>query len=208
MHRSRVLTPAQGGHGIILAGLNNTIAHGSEIVGFSGTASDGLESRALLISSSSITNIDVTIGRCNIAIGWLGNNTPLMLGRIFFTDNVSIPEVGYSANTSILQRGLLEVRSPFGSSKQSVLSVAGSVNVTTSSQQSVNVPVNLLYVPSLSEVKTKLVTNQPSAQAVYAEDAYINYISGESSRANLVFKVKVDVIANAASGGGLLVKLN
>lgn len=209
--RSRFLDPASGGTGVVCAGINNTIASGSEIIGYLGNSSNGNPSYAVDVRAGSITAIDVSVRRCGVLLKW-GTTDRTLMGRIFYSDNVANvqdPLNLYSTNASLLQRSLLEICSPFGSSKQSAWGASGSVLVNTAALQSVNITgLNLPYVPSIGEVGVFLTNTNAAAQTTYADLASVYYVPGSSSTTTLSFRVKVNVITGANTAAALRAKLN
>ncbi len=209
-HRSKYSTDTRGGTGVICAGINNTIASGSEIVGFLSNNSDGNPSYAIDTRAGSITSIDVSVRMCNVCLKWSSSSSqPTMLGRIFYRDNITTVESLYSANATLVQRGLLEIFSPTGSSRQSCWGAAGSVSVTSTALQTVTITgLNLPYVPIVGEVSCFLTNTNTSAQSAYAGLQSCHYIPGSSTTTTLSFRVMVDVVSGANTAAALRVKLN
>lgn len=210
LHRSRFLDPTLGGIGVICAGSNNSISSGSEFIGFLGTASDGSVSCAIQAQPGSITLVDCSIRRCALALRWSSNaNQPVMYGRIFYSDNVSSVEALYLTNSSPLQRGMLEISSPFGSNRQVCLGVAGSVSTTVSTMQTVTISgLNLPYIPTVAEVSVSLLNTNPTGQSAYAGLQYAYYVPASSTTTTLSFRVAVDVNAGASTTAAIRAKLN
>lgn len=210
IQRSLFFSPALGGIGIMLAGLNNVVKNGSVITGFLGVDSSGTDSAGIQVQPAATATVDIDLHRCKVGMRWTTNaSQPGIIGRINMKDNIDILQVAY-ANANAQQRMGLEINTPGGGgSRQSALSAAGAVSVTASGQQTITVSgLNLPYVPSTQEVKAWCFNDQALAQSVYAEPQYINYIQGESDQTKLVFKVKVNPVAGAASGQRLGFKLN
>ncbi|MGN7913171.1 hypothetical protein [Enterobacter sp. 22466] len=210
IQRSLFFDPELGGIGIMLAGLNNIVKNGSVITGFLGADSSGTDSAAIQVQPSATATVDIDIHRCKVGLRWTNNaSQPLVSGRINMKDNINILQVAY-ANANATQRMALEITTPGGGgNRQSALSAAGAVSVTASGQQTITVTgLNLPYVPSTQEVKAWCFNDQASAQTIYAEPQYINYIQTESTVNFLVFRVKVNPVSGAASGQRLGVKLN
>jgi hypothetical protein len=132
-----------------------------------------------------------------------------MYGRIFYSDNVSNVEVLYLTNSSPLQRGMLEISSPFGSDKQSCIGVSGSVSTTVSTMQTVTITgLNLPYIPTVAEVGVSLVNTSPSGQLAYGGLQYAAYVPASSTTVTLSFRVMVDVNAGASTTAAIRAKLN
>lgn len=194
----------------MLAGLNNVVKNGSVITGFLGVDSSGTDSAAIQVQPSATATVDIDIHRCKVGLRWTNNaSQPLVSGRINMKDNINTLQVAY-ANASATQCMSVEITTPGGGgNRQSALSAAGAVSVTASGQQTITVSgLNLPYVPSTQEVKAWCFNDQATAQTIYAEPQYINYIQTESTVSALVFRVKVNPVSGAASGQRLGVKLN
>lgn len=207
LHRSRFLDPALGGLALMCAGINNIVK--GRITGFLATDSSGSNSAGVQFQPGSVTHFNgLNINRCNVGLRWSTNpSQPVATGIINITDNVTTYVDSY-AIASALQRSRLTVNVPNGSNKQSALSAAGVVNVTVSTLQTISVTGLVLpYVPAQSEVSAWCFNDQAVAQTTYVDVLSVNYIPAESSVNQLIFRVRVNPVAGAASGQRLAVKI-
>jgi len=132
-----------------------------------------------------------------------------MVGRIFYSDNMTSIEALYNANATLHQMRLLEISSPFGSNRQSCISAAGSVSTTSTTMQVVTISgLNLPYVPTVGEVSVDLINTNPAGQTAYSGIQYANYVPSSSGTTTLSFRVLVGVISGASASAAIRAKIN
>lgn len=184
--RSPTIAAAMRGTGVVLEGNHNTINSGV-IKGFFQTDSRGSPSSGIVASSGThVVNIQLGFG--NTGIRMVGGH---IQGAIRNMGSLDTWQAGVEAETTHA-KSQLRLYSDTGSNQGVVRGVAGAINTTITTVQTIKISgLSLPYVPTAAEVTPHILIDAYAGSSNPPRVDSITYIPGLSTVNELVFYVRL-----------------